>query len=236
MLFTHTLHILISEGSVILNQDFGNGDIVVKPTDKKEVNLYLFKDYEGSPGSFGGISSIQSEQPAREEEEPRAHLPWDMAGARAIPHPIKVHLPANLTAFTRCAPQSFAHPRGIIARALKTRPRHNRHNHRATPPHPPARPPHSTNPYHPIGSSPPEHAAPRPGRLLPPITPRRRSPRARRRRAAPRRARARSLEALLGALEPSLVAIDGGVSSIAGKVISTTGGPGRLPEPPLVKP
>ena len=88
----------------ISKQDFGNGDIVVKPTDKKEVNMYLLKEYEGSPGAFAGHSSMQSEHAAQEGlEDPRAQVPWNMAGGRAITHPVKVHLPAHLAAFSRCA-------------------------------------------------------------------------------------------------------------------------------------
>jgi len=84
-----------------LLKDFGNGDIIVKPTDKKEVNMYLLKEYEGYPGAFTGHSSMMSEQAAQEGlEEPRAQVPWNMAGGRAITHPVKVHLPAHLAAFS----------------------------------------------------------------------------------------------------------------------------------------
>ena len=75
----------------------------MKPTQKKEVNLYLLRGYEQSPEPSEPLASIETAPGAGGAlGEFLASAPWDLgiAGGRAAG---KLQLPANLAAYTKCA-------------------------------------------------------------------------------------------------------------------------------------
>ena len=95
-----------NERRLSIRQDFGNGNIVVKPTDKKEVNLYMLSDYEPPDGTIDAHSFLHPEPGALDA----LLAPWDarLTGGAPAHHGGRVHLPANLASFTRSGVRSLS--------------------------------------------------------------------------------------------------------------------------------
>ncbi len=84
-----------------MQQEHGKGSIIVKPTKKKEVNLYLLKGYEQLQAADEQPAAIKmTASPGDALGEFLAQAPWDLGG-RVNAHAGKLQLPANLAAYSK---------------------------------------------------------------------------------------------------------------------------------------
>lgn len=86
-----------------MHQEYGKDNIIVKPTKKKEVNLYLLKGYEQQQAADEQPAFLSTALPGDALGEFLAQAPWDLGG-RVNAHAGKLQLPANLAAYSKWVP------------------------------------------------------------------------------------------------------------------------------------